>query len=83
MNRYLKHLSLAKEKKWHSVEIEILKGIAMLGEILLRSEYIVGSVFSIVLFHVEPYLENKVFGVRDAAREAIRTWKNVEKRVQE
>lgn len=27
LNRYLTHLALANEKKWHSLETEILKGI--------------------------------------------------------
>ena len=53
----------------------------MLGQILLRSEYLIGSLFSMVLFHIECYLEDKIFGVRDAARGAIKSWKRVEKRI--
>lgn len=42
-----------------------------------------GSLFTLVFHHVEPYLQNQIFGVRDAAREAMKAWKLVERRVKE
>ena len=82
MNRYVIHLEEAKKKVWHGLMVEILKGIAILAQVVVSQEYIVGSIHEMVLFHIHPYLEDTVFGVRDAARLAVRSWKLVEHRVQ-
>ena len=81
LDKYLGDLVRVKGKKWHGLEVEILRGVAGLGEVELGKEYVVGGLWEGVEGKVEGYLGDKVFAVRDEARKVMKVWNRVKGRV--
>lgn len=83
VNRYMHYLSETKKKEAnHEMQIELLVGLQHCGERMLATSYLVGSIHEQVLDCIETLMSSSVFGVRNAARKTIATWRKVQQRIQ-